>query len=291
MSPAEKIRRLFAGSNVTVQSKVDDRIVGDALTALDKSEQTTPVSDGPNLWRIIMRNRMTKLAAAAVLIVTALVVINQYGGSASVSGVAFGDVLRHFHNSSYTFDVTTVGVQQEEGKIYLGMIRQSDGMRIDFPEEGVSSIINFNTDDGLVLFHGNKIAITDLPDKLADSGPFAMFRHSIENLWNLQDGTEKSLGQKEIDGQPAVGFEVRQKTEDYNSGILCWAHEETGVPIRVEITLYSPDESLFQTVVMSNIKLNADLDEGLFSTEPPEGYKVATYQQLREDPASVYRRQ
>ena len=289
MSPAEKLKRLFAKSDVTVHSKVDDRIGGDALRAFGKSEGTTPVSGGPSIWRMIMNSRITKLAAAAVIIITVILVISQFGGSVRVSSVAFSDILQHFRNSSYTFDVTTVGV--EEGKTYLGMILQSDGMRIDDPEEGVSSIINFNTDDGLVLFHGNKIAITDLPDNLADSGPFAMFRDSIENLWNLRDGTEKSLGEKEIDGQPAVGFEVRQKTEDYNSRVVCWAHEETGAPVRVEITLYSPDESLFQTMVMSNIKLNADLDEELFSTEPPEGYKATTYQKLREDPASVYRQQ
>ena len=73
MNSAEKIRRLFAKSDVTVHSKVDDRIVSDALTVLDKSEKTTPISAGPNAWRMIMNKTMIKVAAAAAIIVIVVV--------------------------------------------------------------------------------------------------------------------------------------------------------------------------------------------------------------------------
>jgi outer membrane lipoprotein-sorting protein len=69
MNSAEKIKKLFAKSDVTVDSKVDDRIINDALTAIDKFEKTEPVSAEPNIWRMITKNRITKLAAAAVIIV------------------------------------------------------------------------------------------------------------------------------------------------------------------------------------------------------------------------------
>jgi len=44
MSSAEKIRRLFAKSDLTVNSKIDDRIINDALTAFDKPEKIQLVS-------------------------------------------------------------------------------------------------------------------------------------------------------------------------------------------------------------------------------------------------------
>lgn len=291
MNSAEKIKRLFAKSDVTVHAKIDDRIVGDALTAFDKSEETTPISAGPNRWRKIMNNRITKLAAAAVIVIGALVVISQFGGSVDVSSVAFGDVLQQILNSSYTFDVTTIG-DPKDGT-YHGMILPSVGFRVDCPEEGVSSITNFKTGEVLVLFHGNKTAITELPDteNLAESGPFAVFFNSIEDLRNLKDGTEKSLGEKEIGGQPAAGFEIRYESKDYLSDTVVWAHKETGAPIRVEITLHNPDNLHSVTIVMSNFDLSVQLDEELFSTEPPEGYRATTHQKLREDPASVYLRQ
>jgi hypothetical protein len=68
MSPAEKIERLFAKSDVTVNSKVDDRIINDAVTAFDKSEKVQSVSIEQSAWRIIEKNKITKLAAAAVMI-------------------------------------------------------------------------------------------------------------------------------------------------------------------------------------------------------------------------------
>jgi hypothetical protein len=54
MSSVKKIKRLFAKSEVTVNSKVDDRIVCDALTVFDKHEKLQSVSSGQNIWRIIM---------------------------------------------------------------------------------------------------------------------------------------------------------------------------------------------------------------------------------------------
>ncbi len=60
MSSTEKIKKLFAKSDVTVNSKVDDRIINDSLIALNKSEKMKSVSAEPSIWRIIMKSRITK---------------------------------------------------------------------------------------------------------------------------------------------------------------------------------------------------------------------------------------
>ena len=86
MSPAEKIKKVFAKSDVAVHSKVDDRIVSDALTALDKSEKTTPISAGPNIWRMIMNKTMTKVAAAAAIIAIVVVGMHYLGVSPDGAG-------------------------------------------------------------------------------------------------------------------------------------------------------------------------------------------------------------
>ncbi len=99
MSSAEKIKRLFAKSDVTVHSKVDDRIVSDALTAFNKSEKTKPVFAEPNTWRMIMKNRITKIAAAAAIIIAVIVSINYLGGSPDGASVAWGQVLEHIEKA------------------------------------------------------------------------------------------------------------------------------------------------------------------------------------------------
>ncbi len=75
MNSAEKIKKLFAKSDITVNSKVDDRIISDVLTALDKSEKTQSVSPEPNIGRLIMKSKITKIAAAAVIIIVVVLSI------------------------------------------------------------------------------------------------------------------------------------------------------------------------------------------------------------------------
>ena len=88
MSSAEKIRRLFAKSEVIVSSKIDDRIFSDALTAIDNFEKAEPFSAEPNVWRMIMKSRITRFATAAVIIIVALIGRNHFGSSIVGSSVA-----------------------------------------------------------------------------------------------------------------------------------------------------------------------------------------------------------
>jgi hypothetical protein len=105
MSSAEKIKKLFAKSDVTVNSKVDDRIIKDALTAIDKFENTETISSEPNTWRIIMKSRITKLAAAAVITIAVLIGIYQFGGSIDGSSIAWAELVQRVeqsHDEYYT---------------------------------------------------------------------------------------------------------------------------------------------------------------------------------------------
>jgi PIN domain nuclease of toxin-antitoxin system len=64
MRPVAKIKTLFAQSNVTVGSEADSKMVNDALSAFDESMRTEMAVVQPSIWRIIMKSRITKLAAA-----------------------------------------------------------------------------------------------------------------------------------------------------------------------------------------------------------------------------------
>ncbi|GAH51961.1 unnamed protein product, partial [marine sediment metagenome] len=68
MRPTEKIKKLFVKSNVTVSSELDDRVINNAFHAFEKSTKAKPAALQPNIWRLIMKNRITKFAAAMVII-------------------------------------------------------------------------------------------------------------------------------------------------------------------------------------------------------------------------------
>jgi len=76
MKPGPTIKKLFAKSRVRVSDSLDDKILGDALSAFDKSAKTG--SDAPSVWRTILKSRITKLAVAAVIIVAVAVGLIQW---------------------------------------------------------------------------------------------------------------------------------------------------------------------------------------------------------------------
>jgi len=96
MKPAEDIKRLFKKSQVSAGSKVDERILGDALGRLEELKQAKLAEEQPNIWRIIMKSKMTKFAAAAVVIAAVLIGLDQFGGFGKGSGVAWADVGEKF---------------------------------------------------------------------------------------------------------------------------------------------------------------------------------------------------
>ena len=104
MRPAENIKRLIKKSDVTTSCEIDKRILGDALEDLEKLRQKKSTGTGLNIWRIIMKSRITKLAAAAVIIIVVLAGINYFGGSIDGSGVAWAELVQRVeqsHNEYY----------------------------------------------------------------------------------------------------------------------------------------------------------------------------------------------
>ncbi len=91
MKSIKNIKQLIKKFHVTTNAKMDQKVREDVLEVIRKSKQTPSALTQPNIWRIIMKNRITKLAAVAVIIIAVLIGINQFGGSIGGDSVAFGD--------------------------------------------------------------------------------------------------------------------------------------------------------------------------------------------------------
>lgn len=63
-------------SNTQDRKTADERILGDAVKAMEESKKTKPVQPGTNIGSFFMKNKMTKYATAAVLIVAVLLFIS-----------------------------------------------------------------------------------------------------------------------------------------------------------------------------------------------------------------------
>ncbi len=76
MKSESEIERLAKKICFSPNPAADERILTSAEAALEKSIKAKPAALQPNIWRIIMKSRITKLAAAAVIIVSAFAGLN-----------------------------------------------------------------------------------------------------------------------------------------------------------------------------------------------------------------------
>jgi hypothetical protein len=74
MKPAKYLRGLFRQSDVRVDAKLDDRIINDAFSSFERPEPKTPATHS-DLWRIIMRSKWAKLAAAIVIVAVLIQIV------------------------------------------------------------------------------------------------------------------------------------------------------------------------------------------------------------------------
>ena len=89
MRPADEIKRLVKDAKVIIDPAVKRDALKELIDQLEKPETIRSAETKPNVWRIIMKSRTIKLAAAAVIMIAAFITIYNVGPS----GVALADVL------------------------------------------------------------------------------------------------------------------------------------------------------------------------------------------------------
>jgi hypothetical protein len=92
MRSAQNIEKLIKNLDLSIDTSIemDRAILGELFEAQENSKKTKPAPVGPDIWRIVMKSRITKLAAAAVIIIAVLIGINHFGGPIDGSSVAYG---------------------------------------------------------------------------------------------------------------------------------------------------------------------------------------------------------
>ncbi|UCG58886.1 MAG: hypothetical protein JSU70_05105 [Phycisphaerales bacterium] len=276
MSSAEKIKRLFAKSDVTVSPKVDDRIMSDAELALGRSSKTESVSAEPNIWRIAMKSRITKIAVAAVIAIAVLLGVHYFGVSPDGAGVAWADVLENmeaaqtvtftfeseneYQEGEYSWEKGTIMVKEPYRRIDRTVrLRSGDGPT---HEEIHICIVDLSRQNRFVELHPSQKLAYYAPDH--GGNDTLMTYDGLKK--DFRDGTEESLGTVQIDGRQAVCFKISRENKEFT----VWADPDTALPIRIERTA---KEGLDKTI-LTNITFDVELDDELFDMTPPDDYCV-----------------
>jgi len=92
MRPADNMRKSFRKLHIPTSAGLDEKIHDEIARVSVEANENKPAKTKPALWRIIMKSKITKLAAAAVIIIGVLIGIYYSGGSVDGTSVAFANV-------------------------------------------------------------------------------------------------------------------------------------------------------------------------------------------------------
>ncbi len=247
-------------SQSNLEAEVMNRIIRDQKSRLSApSEVYKPY----NIWRLIMKSRITKLAVAAAIIIVVLIGLHSIGNPIGAT-VTFAKVIEPILNARTVVFDFVVG-SEETGSVMHDIVVGSK-IRRTFSNMDVIMIIDLDNARMLTLDPKSKgAAYVDITGPLKE-GTKSLLEFLRKVITGVKDLPAQELGQRDIDGRKAIGFYAAEKP---NIELTIWADPETAKPVRIELLMgQSP-------YILKNFEFDVPVDETLVSMDVPAGYKLS----------------
>jgi outer membrane lipoprotein-sorting protein len=263
MSPSENIEKLIKKLHYETSTETHDRVFGNVMQSLDEKQKQKAGVIKPDLWRMIMKTKVTKLAAAAVIIAAVLAGIHLLGDNGA--NAVFASVVEQLHYArTMTYSIVTHPSVESMPTLRLQMAFKEPGYMRTTTADGYITVIDWNQNKGISLLPPKKQFIefeaSNYPHDPAQD-PFTV----VEKLRTLPSQADEVLGEKVIDGKLLQGFRVI-KDDMINT---VWIDPKTEQLACVEIE-YANSPGM--NTIMTDFQFNVELDDSLFSLAPTEGY-------------------
>ncbi|MHC4632763.1 MAG: hypothetical protein ACYS9C_16070, partial [Planctomycetota bacterium] len=265
MTPNEKQFENFV-SNINFDDTPDpghrNKLEQNLLRALAKQ---TRRKDSPlKIWRTIMKSRMTKLTAAAVIIIAVLIGLH-FTANPFEATVTFAEVIQPILNAQTAILDIIVGEENAGGPVIHDMIMRSRIRRTLSSVKSSVSIIDLEAGKILSLDSEKKeAAYIDLKGLPSMPNYMEILRNVITELQDSPGFVVEELGEQEIQGRRVIGFHATHPKAE----ITIWADPETALPIRIE------QVGGQMKVICKNLMFDVPMDESLFSMDAPEDYTL-----------------
>jgi outer membrane lipoprotein-sorting protein len=228
MRPAEEIEKFIENVPLETLGRRDREVLDDALRALRESKEHTKRQ--PKIWKAIMKNKMTKLAAAAMIVLAVLIGIGTLDRTS-----AWAEVLRALEDVNHVHIVSTLTLSdgtEAQSKYWL---RKPDCIRQEEPDR----IVIDNGQERLTIDREKKEA--QFEDSLVEYQPVSdhymfeqigMFRgHEVEGL------TVKKLEDESGDNIRVFRLDYEATHSQLAFEGKAWVDNNTMLPARVTLQL------------------------------------------------------
>jgi hypothetical protein len=269
MQPADDIKKLIDESRMESSSQVDRRILADALEDLEKRRADGATRSSPGVWRILMSNRMTKWAVAAVVALAVILGLSLFTGDGTSK--VYARMIDQLHKAqTLTYSIVSRTGQENMPTVRMDIAFKTvgdTGWLRTATADGYITVVEATPDGvrGISLIPDTKsYVVFDMAHVPDDPGkdPWA----TVESLRALPAQADEVLGRNEFDGRVLDGYRVRQP----DTTTTVWIDPRTGDLVRAEVAF---GDAPGMDMILSDIRVDAPLDDALFSVAPPEGYE------------------
>jgi outer membrane lipoprotein-sorting protein len=239
-----------------------DMLQQELLAAFAKHQWQQDRQSQIGIWRTIMRNRITKLAAAAAILTIAGIVTVQFFAGTK----AYAQAITGLHNAKTM--VFTLITQSNDGNgetIKTDIAFKEPGLMRTSTVDGYIAILDVQSGKMISIMPQGAYSLSEIKDlnQLFKKGPSTL--KIIEAMKNLPEKADAELDQSNVDGIDCDGYKVTQG--DLTSTI--WIDAKNGDVVQVE-QKYASAPGMNR--IIKNIKFDIELNDSLFSLTPPAGF-------------------
>ena len=278
----EKLIRDLHVLEINTSAEMDQRILHDTLKVQQELKQTKLAGNQPDIWRIIMKSPITKLAAAAAIIIAVLIGINQLGGSAT--SVAWSEVLEKAEQCpTVIFDMTVEITYSKDNKLQLqseNFMARNYGTKSNIYHNGELNAVKYLQLTEKTVYQVSIDRKEYLRVDLSDQQVAQLRDQGDPRTWlkMILSGDYTKLDSTDINGLAVEGIECNwsEMTSDENGIIRLWVDVEKNLPVRIEVEKLGMDGGQMrpQKFIMDNFRWDVELDESVFKPNIPEDYTL-----------------
>jgi len=295
MKSAEDIRKYFQKSTLSTSPDRHEAVFEEIQRAQNQSRANAPALSGLNPRSKIMKSPITKLAAAAVIIIACVVGLSLW--KTTGSGIALGDVLARIEQvKAFRSQWSRKAIGEDPNKPYSSETRGTYLISQEYGGKGKIEELDPNGGESTLLFE-----IYKFPDKktgiLISHKQKKYFRvelgDAFEDLWKNGDPRTqtkrileykyKRIGRATMDGIEVEGFQTTDPNwygtskNKVEVDIKMWVDVKTRLPVRYDFTYAHFDQGGDKIIehehfVMHDFQWDVPVDAAEFKPVIPDDY-------------------
>ncbi len=259
MKSADQMRRLFNSAAVQTNAAPDDAVFEKIKTAYTRTVQRKSAQQEPSMWRFVMKSPLTRLAAAAAVVIACVIGLSLWRTTGS--GIVLADVLARVEQVKafrYQWNVKTTGEEPNKPYSGLGYILETRGTTLISQKYGWKNKVERLDPKGgestfgeNYLFPETKIMIIIRPKQRqywraeVDDGYVAKRWQKSDPRTFLKQILEckyESMGRATIDGIEVEGFQTTDPNfsrggKNRQIDVKVWVDVKTRLPVRHDSTI------------------------------------------------------